>query len=229
MPFRNLPTADPIAASRGPRSRRWNVGLVGARQHYAVPRMFALGGALEKFYTDFWCPRWMSSVLRYGPAPMRRIAGRRHDDLPAHRVMALDPLRLLAQQWTMQRRFRSTSGLYDAYLRNGALFGRWTKLRFARRSLDPSASAYFGFSSTALETLEHLRKRGVPTVLDQIDPGASEHDLVAEESARWAGWEDVPGRPSQAYLERLVQEWHAASAVMVNSRWSADALVAQGV
>lgn len=205
------------------------MGLVGARQHYAVPRMFALGGALEKLYTDFWTPRWAAGILRHGPAPLRRIAGRRHDAIPAHRVMALDPLRFLASQWMLRRRFASTESLYDAYLRTGAVFGRWTKLRMARRPLDPGRTAFFGFSSTCLEALEHLRKRGVPTVVDQIDPARVESDLVAEELSAWNGWEDGSGQPSRSYLERIEKEWSAASVVLVNSTWSRDALISQGV
>src|SRR5262249_48962533 len=80
-----------------------------------------------------------------------------------------------------------------------------------------------------LETIEYLRKQEIFTVVDQVDPGKVEEDLCVEEAERWPDWAKNPGRMPQSYWDRLAAEWEAANLVLVNSQWSADALVKQGV
>jgi glycosyltransferase involved in cell wall biosynthesis len=53
--------------------------------------------------------------------------------------------------------------------------------------------------------------------------------LVQKEAQRWTGWEASPGEIPQQYWARLSAEWRAADFVVVNSEWSRDALVSQGV
>jgi glycosyltransferase involved in cell wall biosynthesis len=95
--------------------------------------------------------------------------------------------------------------------------------------LDPAKDFYFGFDTNCLETLELLRERGICTVVDQVDPGLIEEDMVLAEAERWPGWEKVPGRMPQSYWDRRSAEWAAADMVLVNSEWSRDALVQQKV
>ncbi|MGO8763579.1 MAG: glycosyltransferase family 4 protein [Limisphaerales bacterium] len=65
--------------------------------------------------------------------------------------------------------------------------------------------------------------------MDQVDPGRVEENIVVEETERWPGWEGIRGRMSQAYWDRVKAEWSAADLVLVNSNWSRDALLQQGV
>jgi len=88
---------------------------------------------------------------------------------------------------------------------------------------------FFGYNTNCLETLEWLKRQGIFAVVDQVDPGRVEEDLVIEESERWPGWAPFPGRMSQAYWDRLKAEWDLADLVVVNSEWSVTALVQQGV
>src|SRR5205823_3982903 len=53
--------------------------------------------------------------------------------------------------------------------------------------------------------------------------------IVRAEAAKWPAWTDSPPVIPDAYFDRLAAEWAAADAVVVNSDWSADALVRQGV
>jgi len=74
-----------------------------------------------------------------------------------------------------------------------------------------------------------LREREIFCVVNQIDPGRVEEELVLEEVRRWPGWEKVEGRKPEVYWKRLEEEWRLADAVVVNSKWSKDALAKQGV
>ena len=70
---------------------------------------------------------------------------------------------------------------------------------------------------------------GIPTVVDQIDPGRTEDEIVRREAALWPGWTAMPGHLPDDYFARLAAEWKAASMVIVNSEWSRESLIRQGV
>ena len=65
--------------------------------------------------------------------------------------------------------------------------------------------------------------------MDQIDPARVEEEIVWRECEKWPGWTPLPGRIPDEYYARLAAEWNAATTVVVNSEWSREALVAQGV
>ena len=112
-------------------------------------------------------------------------------------------------------------------------FGKWyaTRVRnhLERQELNPEIDRFFGFNTNCLEILELLRKRKRLTVVDQVDPGVIEEEMIIEETGRWPGWAKLPGRMSKSYWERIRAEWEIADLVLVNSEWSLEALVLQGV
>jgi glycosyltransferase involved in cell wall biosynthesis len=93
----------------------------------------------------------------------------------------------------------------------------------------PSPSAFFSYTTGALEALEFLEERGVPTMVDQIDPARTEDEIVRREEELWPNWASPPGRIPDVYFERLAAEWKRASIVVVNSEWCRAALIQQGV
>lgn len=204
----------------------WTVSQIGARQHYGIPRGFAYRNQLGALYTDIWV-RWGRGLLRRGPGALRALAGRYHEDLVAERVHACTFASL--RHRALRASQPSTSAVYGGYLRIGEAFDQWVSHDLAARALDPAKDAFFGFNTGCLETLEALRTRGIFTIVDQIDPACVEEELVFMETEKWPGWQDTPGRIPAAYFNRLSAEWAAASLVVVNSEWSKQALIAQGV
>jgi glycosyltransferase involved in cell wall biosynthesis len=95
--------------------------------------------------------------------------------------------------------------------------------------LDPEKDLFFGYNTNCLETLELLKERKVTSVVDQVDPGKVEEDLVQEEVERWPAWARQISPVPQSYWDRLRAEWELADLVLVNSEWSARALAEQGV
>jgi glycosyltransferase involved in cell wall biosynthesis len=81
----------------------------------------------------------------------------------------------------------------------------------------------------SLEMLEIEKRMGVLTILDQIDPGAVEFRLVAEEMNKHPELAGPAPVYPEAYYERLRQEWDLADVIVVNSEWSRDALISEGV
>jgi hypothetical protein len=208
---------------------RWIVAQEGSRQTYAVPLAFHRLGMLRLFYVDIWCRRGRG-LLAHGPKGARALATRFNPELPLDRVVSFSPLAI----WTrtvdhLARRKTSPADMAGIYCQFGEWFAKRVRGHLDSLELDPNQDCFFGFNTNCLETLEPLRERGIFTIVDQVDPGKVEEEMVLEESERWPGWETAPGRIPETYWARLKAEWDLADLVLVNSEWSADALVRQGV
>jgi glycosyltransferase involved in cell wall biosynthesis len=229
--------ADRIAAG-GPRHGRagapvahqWIISQIGARQHYGVPRGFAAIGQFKLLYTDVWCPGLLRPFFLRGEKYMRAFATRWHPDISPrqvvhHNLQAIrDALhRERGTKWTVAE-------MHFEYLRVGRAFDA-AVARDLRRvgRINPVTDAFFGFNTGCLETLHVLRDRGVPTVVDQIDPAKVEEDIVLAECVKWPGWQADTGRIPQEYWDRLAAEWAATDLVLVNSNWTREALLRQNV
>ncbi len=146
----------------------------------------------------------------------------RCEAIPDELVCAF-PVRSLLWKWRV-RRLAAKGRSHEAFLHTDAAFAS----AVARCHL-PQHDVFFGYSYASLEMLAAEKQRGVLTVLDQIDPGAAEFRLVAEEMARFPELAGPPPPFPAAYYERNRREWELADRIIVNSRWSYDALVGEGV
>lgn len=208
---------------------RWIVAQEGSRQSYAVPLAFHRLGMLRRFYTDIWC-RSGRSLLRRGNAGTRALAGRFRSEIPNERVISFNNSAIVTKTFQHIRRGRqSPAELGESHCR----FGRWFAQRVSKHlqtvELDPEKDLFFGFDTNSFEVLEMLRNRGVFTVLDQVDAGKVHEDIVLEETERWPGWQKFPGQMPQSYWDRRQAEWALADLVLVNSEWSKEAIIRQGV
>jgi len=205
---------------------RWLVSQIGARQHYAVPLGFHFKGALRHFYTDAWCSFGRSLMLR-GPGQLRSFAGRYHPHLPSSKVTSYN-LKNTADL-LVNRAPKTVEQKHEQYLRIGEWFAKRVAKSIERLDVIPGVDCFFGFDTGCLETLQVAKSRGIKTIVDQIDPAKVEEDLVFEESQKWPGWTTLSGRIQPEYWNRLAAEWATADRVLVNSQWSKDALIKQGV
>ena len=137
---------------------------------------------------------------------------------------------MVAKTWQHFRRSRLNSGeLSQAYCR----FGHWYASRIRRHlehvDLDPARDCFLGFNTNCLELLDLLKTRGVFMLIDQVDPGRIEENMILEENECWPGWASAPDRMTGEYWQRIETEWKMADMVLVNSEWSRQALVRQGL
>jgi glycosyltransferase involved in cell wall biosynthesis len=191
----------------------WIVAQIGARQHYAVPRALDRRGHLDVFYTDAWC-RHGSALLRRGPAPLRKLAGRYHPDLPSPKVRAFT--------WRALRNIRrlaAEAGSTEGWTANSIGAGSTREPR-PRRAAQRTRGAFFDCRPRASRRCM-LGSRAVHALISESRPGRGSRAA----GLRRGGASSIP----DAYFERLAEEWGTASAVLVNSTWSRDALVQQGV
>ena len=209
---------------------QWIVSQIGSRQHYGVPRGFEALGGLKRFYTDAWCPEPLRRLLRRSTGTLRAFGTRWHSEIPDEKVLSRNLVS--ARNGVHQKLLGSMTNeqQYSCHLRVGREFDRFVARDLARpRRADLQTDAFFGFNTGCLETLQLMRQRGIPTVLDQIDPAKVEEDLIYAEAAKWPGWQRLTGRAPSEYWEHLAAEWKAADLIVANSEWSKRALVEQGV
>jgi hypothetical protein len=195
----------------------------GAREHFLAARALHRRGALAALVTDWYAPP-ATAPLRRLPGlgrTMARALGATAPDLPRDRVIALNAFGLRSR-WTLRQADRA-GRLLEAMRDDDQRFAQ----RVAALTLPPH-DVLFAYSYAALEALQAARARGALAVVDQIDPGRVEWDLVQEEAQRWPDYAQPEPAPAPGYYERAQAEWRAADVTVVNSEWSRRALVQQG-
>jgi len=173
---------------------------------------------------DWYAPKssWGRRLLSTFLGNRRDSAlGARAEGIPDHLVTS-NPITGLVGKWKQTAR-RKNCALHDIALRVDTAF-----TRAAARRKAPPHDAIFGYSYMSLELFEKARRKGVFTVLDQIDPGPLEFRLVADEMRDHPELAGLPEEFPLAYYERLKREWNLADLILVNSEWTRDAIVSEG-
>jgi glycosyltransferase involved in cell wall biosynthesis len=189
---------------------QWLCCQLGAREHYAVPRALQTRGLLRELFTDLW--------IRPGTLPKWRnkLTGRFHPDLAGACVTAPN-----ASAFAFELKAQATGlngweliGKRNEWFQNQAL----AQLRRRANDLDQKPVTIFAYSYAAERIFEFASERGWRTVLGQIDPGPAEDQRVA-------GSNSAP----EKYWRRWRRECELADQIVVNSAWSRDALLREGV
>ncbi len=195
----------------------------GAREHFLAARALHRNGQLAALVTDWYSPfsaRASKRLASVAPWAARAL-GAASPELPRSRVVALNGFGLRSR--IRLRRAERQGRLLAAMMEDDAAFAR----RVAGLRL-PDHDAFLGFSYAALEALRAEKARGVLTLVDQIDPGRMEWDLIREEAERWPDYADPEDDPPAGYYERAEAEWRVADVVLVNSSWSRTAIMKRG-
>ena len=191
----------------------WLCCQLGAREHYAIPRALDQKGLLHKLITDLWIRP--GSVLR---SLKSGLAGRFHPALSSARVSAAN---LDALTFALRSCITGTTG-WNLISKRNDWFQRSVTTQLTHDNAIKNLTV-FAYSYAAEEIFKVARKRGWRTVLGQIDPGQVEERIVAEL---------VPDGHSPAppeYWRRWRSECELADQIVVNSCWSRDALLSEGV
>ena len=189
---------------------QWLCCQLGAREHYAVPRALQTRGLLRELITDLW--------IRPGTLPKwsNKLTGRFHPDLAGACVSASN-----AAAFAFELKAQATGlngweliGKRNEWFQHQAL----DQLRRRATDLDQKSVTIFAYSYAAERIFKFARERGWRTVLGQIDPGPAEEQRIATPTPApenyWRGWRN---------------ECELADHIVVNSAWSRDALLKEGL
>ncbi len=184
------------------------VAQIGARHHYAIPRMLARRGCLEALYTDSsvnagigrllnrTVPQWKREGS-VGKLLQRRIAG-----VPIDRVRSSDVL------FWRHLFHREVSGSFSALDRVGQLFSE----RMIHWGVGGATDVYSMFGE-GIEFLRFAKERGLRINVDLfLTPIA--HRIVAEERRLFPEWEGEP-KPWDERLEPRIRKIIALADILL--------------
>jgi glycosyltransferase involved in cell wall biosynthesis len=202
---------------------------LGARMHYAVPRILYAAGKLDHFFTDIcaskgwlqWCNRLPPTLQ---PKGLRQLTGRASLGLPVEQITAFSMLGLRYAR--LHRRARSPGEATRAFLWAGRSFCR----HVVRRGLGDAHGVYV-FNSAGLEVLEAARATGRRTVLEQtIAPRRIENQLLQREMRRFPDWQGPMETDSALtdYCDREEAEWKLADLILCGSEFVRDGIIKRG-
>ncbi|WP_247835705.1 glycosyltransferase [Bradyrhizobium sp. 200] len=185
-----------------------------------MPRALCCHQALGLLITDAWVrPGNPLGLLSAG------LKARFHAELaeaevygPAVRSMAFE-----------LRARRSVQAGWPLVMARNRWFQQVALARLSQVVAGERAPVLMGYSYAAAELFAFARRKGWRTVLGQIDPGPVEEEIVAGLQAaapRTGGdWTRAPA----AYWSEWRRECALADRIVVNSSWSRDALLQEGV
>ena len=124
---------------------------------------------------------------------MRALASRFHPDLASAKVVGFNFKAIADELIRSQKKAYTVESAYYGHIHVGQWFARRVADHLYRQDLNPGSEAFFGFNTGCLETLQILARKAprMITVVDQIDPGPLEEELVLAESDRWPGSQNV--------------------------------------
>lgn len=205
-------------------TQNWICNHLGARAHYEIPKALAHKGALKYLLTDFWAYSGVVPGAFQSYSLFRKLAQRHSSLIPDDRVRACNTRSLCFE---LGEKISKRQGWQLIERRN-----EWYQNRVVSmvESLDIDQNdVFFSFAYTGLKPTRHVRDKINNIVLYQMDPGIYEEELVREEYNR-IGLTNTDWKPApKLYWEQWREECSLSDKIMVNSAWSAEALVKVGV
>jgi hypothetical protein len=219
---------DSIDAAARPDEGTVVAAQLGARMHYAVPRILAGAGRLERFYTDIcaldgvadWVGRLPPGVRSRA---LRRLTGRMPRGVPRDQVVTFPAFGL--QHALRRQAMRSIDRETQIALWAGQRFSELV----CRRGFG-GATGMFGYNGECLEQLTAARAAGLWTAVEQTVAARDVLDrLRLEEQESFPDWQppmkDGHGREAAA---RERAEWAEADVILCGSEFVRDSIAASG-
>lgn len=202
------------------------VAQIGARRHYAVPRILHQAGMLGCLHMDICATKsWPGLLNRFLPerfrvGGLRRLLGRVPKGIPPSLIRAETQF-----GWTYARRLHETRTATEAMTVHLWAAEEFCK-RVVRRGIDGFDRVYV-YTGDGLEILREARRLGIPSIIDQTIPArenvaemfeterARHPELVGEDAidARW---------PERAAREK--EEWKLADLILCGSPYVRESI-----
>jgi glycosyltransferase involved in cell wall biosynthesis len=206
------------------------VAMLGARMHYAVPRILNDAGMLHRFFTDSYVGNkpMLDRALAALPARLRstatrRLAGRQEKSIPGTLVTSFD--RLGFQYALARRKARDGGARADVYERFNTRFNH----AVLRHGLG-QADTLWGFNTACREMFQVARRDGLATIVEQtILPTVLEEKLMREAAQDWPDWQPGLEFADQQLAAREQDEWELADRIVAGSPFVAEGLADCGV
>lgn len=206
------------------------VSQLGARMHYAVPRILASANRLSRFYTDICAAGgWTTQIGKIpfsGAVPaVARLAGRVPAGVPEERIVTFPWFGLRSALIRLRNHD-------DAAVTRHALWaGRRFSTLVARRGY-AGASGIYTFAGDGLEQIAAAKRHGLWVAVEQMNaPRDVLDELVGREQERFPQWVDELCDAScfaRAFARRERAEWALADIIVCPSDFVREGVRACG-
>lgn len=204
-----------------------SVAQIGARMHYAVPRIFQHERMLCQFYTDIcatkgW-PRYLRKLLPRSlcPSALKGLLDRVPEGVPPDKISTFPSFGLSR---ALKARIQDTLSKQTArYLWEGRKFGGLVTEGLEKNRPD----GVYAFKNAALEILTWANDRGLVTVLEQPNVYRPVmHRLLSREHQEHSTWEESRDNDEhrQEEADRQVAEWEVADLILCPSEFVQDGI-----
>ena len=197
---------------------------IGARDHYAFARAFHHEGMLELLLTDYW----HHSPCGWSAGFANTLKRRRHPDLAGVKI-ANQNIRTLVRE--LGFRMRGTRDWEKIVATNEAFQSAAIRVLEEIKDARPlrRETIVFSYSYGARRLFQVAKRRGWKTVLGQIDLGPKETRLVGQLEEAMPKFPSHRDRPPEGYYDDWHEELELADRIVVNSEWSREAMLSEGV
>ncbi|ABK19014.1 glycosyl transferase, group 1 [Syntrophobacter fumaroxidans MPOB] len=200
------------------------VAQIGARRHYAVPRVLHGAGMLDRLVTDACGDLFPWSLADLVPAFLRRDAlsrlAARSSGLPRGKVTGLFIFTVSALLGPSRRKPGGNNISWWLH-RNR----RFNELVIGKGF--GSADGVYVFNGAGLEVLKEAKRLGLFRVLDQTSaPMRHDAELLISESERWPDWSTEADSIYNwlPMAEREEEEWQLADRIICGSEYVAEGI-----
>jgi glycosyltransferase involved in cell wall biosynthesis len=201
------------------------VAQIGARMHYAIPKILESAGMLEHLFTDVCASKGWPKLLYAVPKHLRsarleRLLTRVPKGIPREKITAFTGFGFEYARRLVRAEFGSERD--EAFLWAGIEFSR-----LIRNKGFGNAQAVYCFNTAALEIFQHAGKQGIKRVLEQtISPRAIEERLLMQEQESFPKWERTSDhRYAMILAERERREWDLADVILCASEYVKNGIV----
>lgn len=205
------------------------VSQLGARMHYAVPRIFASENQLAHFYTDIcatksW-PRLVNGLPKnFLPSSVKRLVGRVPKGVAPELISTFPGFGLRSAV----RRLRLANVVEETE------HAVWAGSEFSRLVVSSGfhgAAGLYAFAGDALEQMVAAKQQGMWTAVEQmIAPREVVEELVGSEQQSFPDWAGphTDNAHAKVFAEREKAEWELADIIICPSEFVRRNVIARG-
>ena len=201
---------------------------LGARMHYATPRLLAQVGLLRHLYTDICAVKNWPALLHYFPSSilpkgLQRLKGRVPYGIPKAKITAFTAFGY--KYAARRRKTRSIEELTEIHLWAGDYFNKLILQKGFQ-----GGKLVYGYNSAAERILKSARSQKIPGIVEQtIAPFSIEQELLEREVESFPDWGTKKNNKfADKFISRERNEWSLAERIFAGSEFVKEAIAAAG-
>ena len=209
-------------------NKKVNVFILGARMHYAVPRILEANGYLNKMYTDFYIGnkpilKFFINLFFKNKLIVKKANGRLCNDIPNNKIKSFDIFGIKA----LKKRSKATNGrlLSETQAKVNQNFNEILK-----EENISNIDIVYSFNAASSEIFESLNKKVFKILEQTIAPKKIEENLLKREFEIWGDIDKTLYFDlNHPIILREENEWESADLILAPSKFVYNGLIECGV